>query len=234
MPISRSYSISLPHLICDSPVNIGLVLDRGVFTALIIPGSTYSYALGINNAGQIVGESDTGGYLDSNGIITLIRTPTGDTGEPYGINNSGRIVGTFHSNGVLGFVYDNGNFTFINAPNGLNESAAYTYGINDSGQIVGTYFVGEVSPSTSVTSHGFVEANGTFQVIDVPGSIDTEVHGINNSGVLVGTFLDSNRVEHGFFATPVPEPASVLLSLAGLALLAGPFRRAHSITSRSV
>ena len=49
--------------------------------------------------------------------------------------------------------------------------------------------------------HGFTLDQGAFSEIDVPGSTDTQVFGINNEGQIVG--LSDG---HGFLATPTPEP----------------------------
>jgi hypothetical protein len=43
-----------------------------------------------------------------------------------------------------------------------------------------------------------VAAQGTFTTIDVPGSIDTRVIGINPQGDMVGQYTDAVRVNHGF------------------------------------
>ncbi len=40
--------------------------------------------------------------------------------------------------------------------------------------------------------------------LDVPGARGTFASGINNAGQIVGWFVDSSRVIHGFLATPAP------------------------------
>jgi hypothetical protein len=59
--------------------------------------------------------------------------------------------------------------------------------------------------------------NGFIPIrIPIPDARGTIPSGINNFGQIVGGFVDSSGVEHGFIATPVPEPASVLFIAAGL------------------
>jgi hypothetical protein len=43
-----------------------------------------------------------------------------------------------------------------------------------------------------------VAAQGTFTTIDVPGSIDTRVIGINPGGDMVGQYTSADGVIHGF------------------------------------
>jgi len=46
--------------------------------------------------------------------------------------------------------------------------------------------------------HGFLLSNGSFTIIDVPGSTTTEAMGINNAGWIVGYYSDSSGTRHGF------------------------------------
>ena len=74
-------------------------------------------------------------------------------------------------------------------------------------------------------THGFLlDTSGSFTTIDVPGSTSTGVFGINNSGQIVGRYVDSTGV-HGFLATPVPEPRTLLLLAGCLIGLAMALRR---------
>jgi hypothetical protein len=76
-------------------------------------------------------------------------------------------------------------------------------GINTSGVITGTYV------DSNLAYHGFVRAaNGTITEFDVPGAITgtgsatyalgTRPIGINDSGTIVGTYLDTSYTYHGF------------------------------------
>ena len=70
-----------------------------------------------------------------------------------------------------------------------------------SGQIVGQY-------QDSSGTHGFLcggGANGSYTVIDPPGSVGTEPTSINASGQIAGWYVDSsNNPVHGFLATANP------------------------------
>ncbi|MGH9353808.1 MAG: hypothetical protein ACRD2G_16875, partial [Terriglobia bacterium] len=67
------------------------------------------------------------------------------------------------------------------------------FGINNSGQIVGAF------ETSTGEEGGFLDTNGSFTTINVPGALDTIPIGINQSGQIVGTF-DTSAVEEGFLA----------------------------------
>jgi hypothetical protein len=64
------------------------------------------------------------------------------------------------------FLFSNGDFTVLNVPSALPNTTV-AEGINTSGQIVGYYGGGG-------GHQGFLEQNGVFTTIDVPGSSFTE------------------------------------------------------------
>ena len=97
---------------------------------------------------QVVGWTDSDGFLYKNGIFETITFPGAQKTEAWGINDSGVIVGWYAiGNSVLGFTLANGQYTSIAFP-----GAVYTlpFGINASGDIVGTYTI------DYTTYHGFV------------------------------------------------------------------------------
>jgi probable HAF family extracellular repeat protein len=71
----------------------GFSYDAGVFTSFDAPGGAPTFALGINDLGEIVGFSGHHGFLDSAGNFLSIDKP-GSTLQAAGINDQGQIVGT--------------------------------------------------------------------------------------------------------------------------------------------
>ena len=111
-----------------------------------------------------------------------------------------------------GFLYSNSVFTTIDVP---GAESTFPAGINNSGEIVGTW---EQSP---FNFHIFLFTNGTFSTVDLPSNFGAS--GINDSGQIVGSYSvqDTTGVhQHGYLATPVPEPTSLLLLTGGAAALA--------------
>ena len=187
---------------------------NGVFNQIIYPGANMIGPRGINNAGEIVGTVGGGSFgalsfVYISGIFATFHFPgmQDQSIAVEGINDSGEIVG-FSFEG--GFVDNNGAFTTFNP---ADSSLTEAFAISDSGLIAGNYF-----DSATLQRHGFLYENGVFMNIDdpvaAPGS--TELRGINDAGQIVGFYADSSG-EHGFLATPIPEPAALLLLPLGLA-----------------
>lgn len=178
--------------------------DGSVVTIVPPNSGGYTEANGINNSGTIVGR-DIGrfsqGFQFSNGSYTMINVPGATNTSLFGINNRGDIVGDYiDANGVThGLLVRNGSFITIDFPGATNTNAQ---DINDNGDIVGSTVVANLR-------HGYLFGNGTFTQIDFPGAnmtpsgkplSGTDVHGVNASGEIVGTYEDNAGVVHGFVA----------------------------------
>src|SRR2546428_14035363 len=79
------------------------------FSTIDVPGASSTEALGINNAGQIVGffkdniGSGQHGFLYDRGTFTTIDVPGAASTIPYDISNAGHIVGaTVTTTGIHG------------------------------------------------------------------------------------------------------------------------------------
>jgi hypothetical protein len=83
-------------------------------------------------------------------------------------------------------------------PNPDPRTATYPAAINDDGLIVGIWSLPPNLPLT-LNTHGFVRnRDGSFSSIDVPGALGTYAFGINSAGEIVGFYVDSSGVGHGF------------------------------------
>ncbi len=172
-------------------------------------GGTSSFAIGLNDAGQVIGHSTTAAGA-SHAFITgpdgVGLTDLGTLGEAS-INGAGQVAGGFSApQGML--------HAFITGPNGagvtdlgtLGGVSSFANGINDTGQVVGD------SDTAGGVRHAFITGpNGVGMTdlnssVDLPdGSVLTAANDINNQGLVVAV-------------SAVPEPASYALMLAGLAL----------------
>jgi uncharacterized protein (TIGR03437 family) len=131
--------------------------------------------------------------------------PNGANIYPHAINNSGQVVGAFvdsagASHGFLRSA-DGTSLTAIDIPGATSTAAA---SINNSGWIVGSFVMaGTVTGDVSIPgTHGFrLAPDGTLTIIDAPGAKSTVVLQINNSGLIVGEYVD-DAISHGFLLAP--------------------------------
>jgi uncharacterized membrane protein len=176
---------------------------NGSFATLNSPASSsLTQAWSVNNAGQIVVNSEFSGFVYSNGSYTAVTAPNPpyiDT-IPYGMNNSGQVVGNvsevinLHGNPPMGFLYSGGSFSFIHT----SDQSTFAQGINDSGEVVGYSYT---NPAF-VGVNGFVYMNGIVSALNVSGQFGTVAYGVNNAGQVVGYYYGSafgpNNADNGF------------------------------------
>lgn len=200
-------------------------------------------ALGINNAGQIVGESN-GAALWNGGVWTSLGE-----GAATAINNLGQIVGVRNGDAFLwsnGVETDLGAVGAIGGANDINDlgqivgrmndhatvwnggvatdlGIGSAFGINNSGQIVGESnnhaIVWNDGVATDLNSLLDSTALGAGWVLMV-------ARGVNESGLIVGhgyNNLSGGMV--GFVLTPVPEADTSAMMLMGVGLMGFIVRR---------
>jgi len=167
----------------------GGVKDLGTLT-----GATVSGAIGVNDAGTVVGYSNVKGQPATNfvavqwsptGVITNLGTLAGGSSSAaFEINSAGQIAGdSFLSSGLV----DATTWTSNKIKNlgGLSK-AIFTAGldINDSGEIVGESVLSYGPP---FSSRGFLWNGSTMKNLGtLPGGITSIANAINTSGVIVG------------------------------------------------
>ena len=204
------------------------------FIPINVPGSTNTAGQGINGEDQIVGyfsdASGTHGFLDTGGSFTSIDVPGASfqgqaTTEAFGINDLGQIIGGFFDpqGDTHGFLDTQGSFTSIDI---AGASATAAYGINDAGHVVGGFV-------NSTGEHGFLETGAGIISLDFPGASGTEADGINDAGQIVGAYFDSSGEVHGFLATPVPEPATLVMLGTSIFLFGGILRRKELLSRKT-
>jgi probable HAF family extracellular repeat protein len=137
-------------------------------------GGNYSYAYGMNDAGQIVGEATTSGDSVSHAFLRDVNGPMHDLGTLGGafskataINGPGTIVGSSAttSAGTHAFIYADGTMVDLNdlIPLASNWTLGAATAVNDGGQIVG---VGTISG----TSRAFLLTAVPTWAVDGDGS----------------------------------------------------------------
>lgn len=196
----------------------GFLYEAGTYTPVVVAGADFTQVRHISADGRYAtgyytGISLAGGFvLDRNtAVLTLVPV---DPGTNFmilqGANSSGLVVGSLSGiGGPRGVIYNAiaGTTTTYTTAAGLTGPRFRD--INEAGLIAG--WIGTVSLVGTI-------ADG-FETFAVDGATSTIAQGINEAGVVVGSYTDANGDIHGFIAS-VPEPGSALLIVAGLGWLA--------------
>jgi len=169
-------------------------------------------AYGLNNQGQVVGQSEGDAFLYSNGVKQDLGTLGGPSSIAYGINDNSQVVGQadISSQNSHAFIWDAANGiqdlgTLADDYNGLGTALngydnSYARSINNQGQIVGGSvgtvvfsYPGSISiPQTTRVTRATLWDNGQVRELGislgfVPAyPFSTTASAINNSGQVVG------------------------------------------------
>ncbi|TVQ62923.1 MAG: hypothetical protein EA378_03670 [Phycisphaerales bacterium] len=169
------------------------------FTVHEIPtlGGDRSTALGVNNAGQVVGSARNADglfqpVLWENGVLTNLNPFAGTQGNANAINNNGEIVGFISSTpGTVqrGFYWNAGDLALLEPTSGSSAQWTEAMGINDHGQISGS---AQVAGSNGFQAYIW-DRDNTSPVISVPQVSGTGAgfyagYAINNNGQMTGYY----------------------------------------------
>jgi len=154
-------------------------------------------ATGINDSGQIVGQTFIAPFLYSGGVMNDLR-PAG-VGLAVAINNSGQIVGASSTNGPIlraspgsvqhAVVYSGGVLTDLGT---LGGSLSVATAINASGQVAG------YSMRADGTEHAFLYSNGVMRDLGTLGGAISHANAINAGGEIVGFADKADGSWHAF------------------------------------
>lgn len=214
--------------------------------------SVYSEAIGINNAGAIVGyfttvvppsldqiQAYSHGFIYSNGTYSQLDVPVG---VGFGtqldsINSFGVIAGSYLDYGFAphAFVYDLTSATFsyldVTGLSATPSSLPTQIGqLNDAFAFPVSIVSYDPTSPVGFDATSFIASAGTITPFAVPGADTTSGFGLNLAGQTTGLYVVGNAV-HGFIATPTPEPASWALMLAGFGAIGWSSRRRQAQTA---
>jgi probable HAF family extracellular repeat protein len=204
------------HATLFDPTGAGKNIDLGT-----LAGYGYSYAISINEAGQIVGETMAECWplpfcprravlFDPTGAANNIDLGTlgGDSSEACHINGAGQIVGAAYNSqdrerATLFDPTGAGNNIDLGA---LGGDESYANSINDAGQIVGC-----ADDDRGWARATLFDGTGAGNNIDLNTLIDPAsgwtlevAYDINNSGWIVGGGINPQGEYHAFLLVPQP------------------------------
>src|SRR5262249_38677003 len=154
---------------------------------------------GINNAGQVVGISQTTGnearhaFLYSDGTMTDLGTLGGQNSSGLGINDLGHVVGDSDRSVPRhhAFLFDGKSMTDLGALDGQGSQAN---GVNSYDQVVGSFVPADDSAfRATFYTDGKMTELGTF------GGRYSTANGINDREEVVGYAQLPNDAQHAFY-----------------------------------
>lgn len=188
----QDYDIKVP----SCPVK-GFKYVNGSYIKLMVPNSTSTAILGVNDLGDLVGfyKKSDGSYHGfiwfHTNVVKTIDNPKGTT-VPFGIDKAGTVVGglwAISSGGTFassGWVWVNGTFSNMNpTPNPNIGGCCWSVnGIANSGVIVGQVFNEDFNQAwyKAGTDQDFF----TYPVPVCCGGLDTFATGVNSNNDMVG------------------------------------------------
>jgi len=216
--------------------NMAIRASTGSF---LYDGTTYTpisnpQATGVTVIRGVSGNNALGTYQDNTGnhgflydgsSYTAIDVPSAITTTPYAMSGN-IIVGSYMKGdgSTHGFFYNGSSYTTIDPSVAGGSFLVGITGIQDN-LLVGIY------STADETAHGFLYDGNTFTTIDHPlagtgvvisGNAQIEtgtgILGIDGN-TLVGSFVGSDGISHGF-VTVLPEPSPATLLGLGILLLA--------------
>jgi len=163
----------------------------------------YSQPTAINEAGQVIGYSNTAGgqqhaFIWEGGVMTDLGTLGGSSSNAQAINEAGQAIGQSDMAGVgaHAFIWAGGVMTDLGT---LGGSFSYPLAINESGQVAGySYLAGDAS------HHAFVWEGGAMTDLGTLGGSSSNTQAINGAGQVLGySDLAGDASHHAFVAIPV-------------------------------
>ena len=190
--------------------------QNGAMQDLGTLGGKLSYAYGINDAGQVVGQAeyinDAGhAFLWQNGPMQDLGTLGGTSSLAYAINNAGQVVGSASllNGDTHAFLWKNSAMQDLGTLGGVRSNA---YDINEAGQVVGTSYLANWMERAFLWENGQMKDLNTLIPAD-SGWVLRQAHAISKRGQIVGYGVFNGQA-HAYLLT-LHLPVLIVPGIAG-------------------
>jgi hypothetical protein len=171
----------------NSVYSLGFVYSGGSCTTYSLDGQGASF-LGVTNSNQIIGiVAPDQNYLEQNGAFHgLAPYPSAYSTYYCCLSKTGVLAGNYYPTASdsygTGFFYSNSTFSAL-PPENTGPYTIYRtiYGLNEAGVAVGTQY--------GFYGSGFIVKDGKITYLQYPGAKYTSFNGINDNGVVVGSYV---------------------------------------------
>lgn len=160
-------------------------------------------AFGISDAGEIAGQFENPkgrlhAFLRWGEVFLTFDLVDGPTNGAWTMTPQGDVLGHLQAAGdrMKGWLLNRQGLRVFEFPPAELNTMSCPFGANSKGAIVGHY------QRAKEQVRGFLYTGGEFISIEVPDSTGTNAYGINDSGLIVGTYYDKNSITHGFLMRP--------------------------------
>jgi len=196
-----SYTNSTINPATGIPTQDPFLWDDGKLLDLGTLGGTFGFPNGINNHGEVVGQSNLVGdsnyhpFLWKRGLLMDLGTLGGDKGFASSVNDTGEIVGRADLQGSEihhAFLWKHGTMTDLGIPPGGGPCST-AYSINSKGQIVGDSGICNVGGPPFLWEHGVIY---NLNDLVLPGSdltlVDVDTINDRSEIACTGELADGN------------------------------------------
>jgi probable HAF family extracellular repeat protein len=170
-----------------------LLRNTGGLVTIEVPGAALTFARDVSNTGVIVGSyTDQNGlnhgFVYQNGMYQQLDAPGSIDTLAFSITESGRVGGAWiDADGFQhGFTLEDNVYTTIDCP---GPAPTMVLGMAANGTIAGDCAPDGVS--------AYLLTGGAFELVGVPGALQTSFFGVNSLKEAVGAYFDADGVEHG-------------------------------------
>ncbi len=228
---SRAYSINNAGAVVGQSVTAGnkdyatFLYSQGQMLNLASLGASFTDVTAINNHSQILGTAGGHAALFSQGVMTDLGTLGSSVSVPAALNDAGQATGYSYTadSFMRAFTYSGGQMINLGT---LGGSYSQGNDINAAGDVVGISLTG-----IDGFGHGFLYTGGAMHdlnsLLDTTGWLIGEAQRINDNGTILAYGCNDQKgcMSVLLSVTSVPEPGSMALALAGVAVLGSRLRR---------